>query len=211
MLHLSLPSSEMLAATDWGAVIAWPFAWDDVHFKGMTGLTIKQMLCEEFRVRSASIEACKPVLVRIGAACDYAQSNRGPITFLFGVVIPETAKRQKDSRAERIEKVRAELAKLGEEKEDTTLAGLAADLEKGAGDGRVKLTDAIWKSPVFLMPGEADAFRLHVHVRFPLTCLPEACSEWEATCRLREQLLMHLINAASNHVARPGIAQLPVE
>ncbi|WP_206740662.1 hypothetical protein, partial [Dyella ginsengisoli] len=31
---------------------------------------------------------------------------------------------------------------------------------------------------------------------------------WNVVCRLREQLLMHLISAASTHVARPGIVQL---
>ncbi len=213
MLHLAAPSSETLRATDWGAVVSWPFAWRDDELKRLTGLTIKQMLCEEFRVRSEAINACKPVLIRVGAACDYAQNNRGPITFLFGVDIPENAERQKDSRAERIEKVRAELAELGADNKDGKLTGLAGDLAKAAAtsDGRIKLTDAIWKSPVFLMPGATEVSRLHVHIRFPQTHLPEDCAQWNVTSRLREQLLMHLISVASNHVARPGIVQLPVE
>lgn len=213
MLHLAVRGSETLRATDWGAVISWPFAWTDDELKHLTGLTIKQMLCDEFRVRSEAIGACKPVLIRVGAACDYAQNNRGPITFLFGVDIPESAERQKDSRAERIEKVRAELVKLGMDNKDEKLAGLAGDLAKAGAmtDGRIKLTDAIWKSPVLLMPGAAEASRIHVHIRFPQTHLPEACARWTAVGRLREQLLMHLISVASNHVARPGIVQLPVE
>jgi hypothetical protein len=179
--------------------------------KRLTGLTIKEMLCGEFRLRSNAITACKPILIRVGASCYYAQNNRGPIVFLFGVDIPESAERQKDARAERIEKVRAELEKLGEENE--ALRNLAGDLEKVTlHDSRIKLTDAIWKSPVFLMPGATEASRLHVHVRFPQTHLPETCAAWtdNVLCRLREQLLMHLISAASNHVARPGIVQLPV-
>lgn len=213
MLHLAAPSSETLRATDWGAVVSWPFDWTDDELKRLTGLTIRQMLCEEFRVRSEAINACEPVLIRVGAACDYAQNNRGPITFLFGVDIPENAERQKDSRAERIEKVRAELAKLGADNEDEKLTGFAGALAKAAAtsDGRIKLTDAIWKSPVFLMPGATEVSRLHVHIRFPQTHLPEDCAQWKVTCRLREQLLMHLISATSNHVARPGIVQLPVE
>lgn len=213
MLHLAVPGSETLRATDWGAIISWPFDWTDDELKRWTGLTIKQMLCDEFRVRSEAIGACKPVLVRVGAACDYAQNNRGPITFLFGVDIPENAERQKDSRAERIVKIHTELAKLGTHNKDEELTGLAGDLAKVATmtDGRIKLTDAIWKSPVFLMPGVTEASRLHVHIRFPQTHLPDACALWSVTSRLREQLLMHLISAASNHVARPGIVQLPVE
>lgn len=211
MLHMAVPGSEILLPDDWGAVIAWPFPWTDDEMKRLTGLTIKEMLCEEFRLRSNAIAACKPFLIRLGAACDYAQDNRGPIVFLFGVDIPESAERQKDSRAKRIEVVHAELARLGQEHE--ILRGLAADLEKASlHDNQIKLTDAVWKSPVFLMPDASEASRLHVHVRFPLTYLPGTCSAWKANvrCRLREQLLTHLIYAASNHVARPGIVQLPV-
>jgi hypothetical protein len=176
MLHLAVPGSETFLPADWGAVVTWPFPWADDELKRLTGLTIKQMLCEEFRLRSHAIEVCKPVLIRVGAACDYAQNNRGPIMFLFGLDIPEDAERQKDSN-----------------------------------ERPIKLTDAIWKSPIFLMPGAAEATRLHAHIRFPQIYLPEACSQWTVYCRLREQLLMHLISTASNHVARPGIVQLPVD
>lgn len=175
ILHLAMPDSEALLPTDWGTVVKWPFQWNDEEVKRLTGLTIKQMMCEEFRLRSRAISVCKPILVRVGAACDYAQNNRGPIMFLFGVDIPESADRQKDSN-----------------------------------NRPVKLTDAIWKSPVFLMPEAEEVSRLYVHIRFPQTFLPEACVEWETWCRLREQILMHLITAASNHVARPGIVRLPV-
>lgn len=173
MLHLAVPGSESLRPTDWGAVVQWPFDWTDDALKERAGLTRKQMLCDEFRMRSAMMDSCKPVLVRVGAACDYAQNNRGPITFLFGFIIPESAERKKDSN-----------------------------------DQPIKLTQAIWKSPVFIMPSDTDVSRLYVHIRFPLTHLPEHCENWTVRCRLREQLLMHLISAASTHVARPGIVQL---
>lgn len=175
MLHLALPAAEVLRPTDWGAVVNWPFQWTDEDLRRLTGLTRKQMLCDEFKLRSSAIEACKPVLIRVGAACDYAQNKRGPVTFLFGVDIPETAERLEDPN-----------------------------------DCPVKLTDAIWRSPVFLMPGATEVSRLHVHIRFPQTHLPQTCAEWSVCCRLREQLLMHLISAASTHVARPGIVRLPV-
>lgn len=176
MLHLAVPGSETLLPTDWGAVVSWPFEWSDDELRRLTGLTMKQMLCEEFRLRSTAMGACRPVLVRVGAACDYAQNNRGPISFLFGVDILESAERQK------------------------------------TGEGQpVKLSDAIWKSPVFLMPGAAEPSRLHVHIRFPQIHLQDVCAQWDTFCRLREQLLMHLISSASNYVARPGIVQLPVK
>ncbi|WP_439450766.1 hypothetical protein [Stenotrophomonas sp. ATs4] len=98
MLHLAIPGTERLTATDWGAVVAWPFERDDPTFLRITGISIKDMLCQQFKMRSASIADCRPILVRVGAACDYAQSNAGPITYLLGFEIPENAARQ-DAKA----------------------------------------------------------------------------------------------------------------
>lgn len=74
-----------------------------------------------------------------------------------------------------------------------------------------KMSEAIWKSPVFVLPGDSDSSRLHVHIRFPLTVLAGECAAWIPRYRLREQLLMHLIAATSTYIARPGIVQLPVK
>lgn len=52
--------------------------------------------------------------------------------------------------------------------------------------------------------------RLHVHARFALSVLPDACDGWAACYRLREQLLMNLIAHESDYGSRPGIAQLRV-
>lgn len=172
MLHLAVPGSEVLLPTDWGAVVAWPFAWDDEVLADLTGLSKKAMMCQEFKLRSDAMDKCRPVLVRVGAACDYAQNNPGPITYLFGLDIPESAKRQE------------------------------------SGGKTIKPSDAVWISPIFLMPQAAEPSRLHVHIRFPQTHLPAKTEDWQVICRLREQLLMHLISAASTHVARPGIVQL---
>ncbi len=176
MLHLALPESGHLFSTDWGAVIELPEEWDNDNLKYLTGLTKKEILCEEFKLRSKAVNTCRMILIRVGAACDYAQNSRGTMTFLLGANIPESAERQ---------------------------------LKDGS---PLKLSDAIWQSPVFLFPGEEEeASRLYVHMRFVKTCLPEDCSEWKVYCRIREQLLMHLINAFSNYTSRPGIIQLPTE
>ena len=174
ILHLAVPGSETLRPTDWGAVVTWPFDWSDEGVQQFTGLTIKQMLCEEFRLRSSALEQCKPVLVRIGAACDYAQDNRGPISYLFGLEVPRSAERQLDSSK-----------------------------------NPIKLSDAIWQSPIFMTPGSQEDSVLYVHFRFPLTFLKDACVNWEVSYRLREQLLMQLITSVSGYVSRPGIVRLP--
>ena len=82
--------------------------------------------------------------------------------------------------------------------------------KKDAKGQQIRLSDAIWVSPVFLAPESPDPFRLHVHARFSLSVLPDSCAGWNSSYRLREQLLMHLIAFESDYGSRPGIVQLPV-
>ena len=84
MLHLALPAFETVRATDWGAVVAWPLPWSDEELAGRMGLSIGQMLGGQFLVEKNDRGRCRARLVRIGAACDYAQSRPGPITYLLG-------------------------------------------------------------------------------------------------------------------------------
>jgi hypothetical protein len=172
MLHLAVPSGETIRGTDWGAVVTWPY-WKDDALRSKTGLNVAQMLGGEFLIESNDRSRCKLVLVRIGAACDYAQNRTGPIIYLLAFEIPENAGRKKNSKGE--------------------------DL---------KLPEAIWKSPVFVVPGIDEPFRLFVHIRFPLSLLPTECDVWSARYRLREQLLMNLIASTSNYTSRPGVVQL---
>lgn len=135
MLHLALKGPEAIRASDWGAVVPWPFEWDnveqrDLKFKELTGLKSKQMVCGEFRLRSSAVDACRPVLVRVGAACDYAQYRPGPIIYLFGLIIPESSEHQMDARAFQIEDVRATLEELGQNNEQCL--DLAAKLKKAS-------------------------------------------------------------------------------
>jgi hypothetical protein len=97
MLHLAVPGAETIRPTDWGAVVAWPFEWTDDELASRMGLRIGQMLGGEFQIEKADRGRCKPKLVRIGAACDYAQNRTGPLTYLLGFEIPENVERKKDS------------------------------------------------------------------------------------------------------------------
>ncbi|BBL71546.1 hypothetical protein [Methylogaea oryzae] len=92
MLHLATPDSEKIRPTDWGAVVAWPFGWTDNVLSRWTGLTIQEMLCDEFKLKTDA--KYNPVLVRIGAACDYAQNKKGPITYLFALEVLEEYKQK---------------------------------------------------------------------------------------------------------------------
>ena len=176
MLHLALPAFESIRATDWGAVAVWPHEWTDEILTKLLGLSVKEMLGGQFLIEKKDRQRCTPRLVRIGAACDYAQNRPGPISYLFGVEIPEDADRKKDAKGQPI-----------------------------------KLSEAIWSSPVFLTPDAASPVRLHVHARFAIATLPTSCAGWTTAYRLREQLLMNLIFHESSYGARPGIVQLPVK
>ncbi len=97
MLHLAVPPGETIRPTDWGAVINWPYPWTDQEVENRLGLTIGQMLGGEFLIEKADRARCIPVLVRVGAVCDYAQNKSGPLTYLLGAEIPESAARKVDS------------------------------------------------------------------------------------------------------------------
>lgn len=177
MLHLAIPGSETIRPTDWGAIVTWPYAWDDAELLSRMGLKTGEMLGGQFLIEKKDRARCKAILLRIGAACDYAQNRKGPITYLLGFEIPESAERKKKDDAGR-------------------------DL---------RLPEAIWQSPVFLTTDSAEPFRLLVHIRFPISVLPDTAKDWTSCYRLREQLLMDILASASNYSSRPGIVQLPVD
>jgi hypothetical protein len=97
MLHFAVPPGEAIGPADWGAVVDWPFPWSDIELVTHLGLNIDQMLGGEFHIQRDDRQRCAPVLIRIGAVCDYAQNRTGPLTYLFGAEIPESAKRKADN------------------------------------------------------------------------------------------------------------------
>lgn len=167
MLHMAIPGSETILPTDWGAVVdVEEGIWNsDDQLRQLFDGTRSELLEEEFKIKAADHEKCRPCLVRIGAACDYAQKRRGPLTYLLGLEIP-------------------------------------ADLRRNSAPG------AEWQSPVMLLNGEGEPFRLHVNVRFSLARPASGCAGWTIRYRLREQLLMLLLSHANGYTARPGIVQL---
>ena len=98
MLHVAIPGSETIRSMDWGAVSEFPLDWwNDEALGELFGLNIDQLLREEFKLHRDHHVGCRPRVVRVGAACDHAQSRRGPLSFLFGVEIPENVPRLPDS------------------------------------------------------------------------------------------------------------------
>lgn len=74
--------------------------------------------------------------------------------------------------------------------------------------GAVRLPVSEWSSPALLLDPEAGPFVLAVNTRYWISVGPAEADGWKPVYRLREQLLMHLISHAGNHMARPGIVQL---
>lgn len=170
MLHVAIPGSETILPTAWGAVVdVKEDIWNsDDQLRQLFDGSRSELLEEEFKIKAADHGKCRPCLVRVGAACDYAQKRRGPLTYLLGLEIP-------------------------------------ADLKRNSAPG------AEWKSPVMLLNGEGNPFRLHVNVRFSLARPASGCEGWTVRYRLREQLLMLLLSHSNGYTARPGIVQLPTK
>ena len=97
MLHLAVPTSETILATDWGAVVELPFPSHDDVLRGKFGVGKGELLGEEFKIGRSDRDRCRMRLIRVGAACDHAQNRRGPIPYLFGVEIPAGIERKTDS------------------------------------------------------------------------------------------------------------------
>ena len=103
MLHVAIPGSETILPTAWGAVVeVGKNIWDsDDQLRQLFDGSRNELLEEEFKIKAAADhEKCRPCLVRVGAACDYAQKRRGPLTYLLGLEIPADLKRNKPPESE---------------------------------------------------------------------------------------------------------------
>lgn len=100
MLHLAVPDSESIRPSDLGAVVEFPAdLWKDhAAFRKVYGLKPDQLLGGEFKIDGPDRSKCRPCLVRIGAACDYAQGQSGPLTYLFALEVPVGVPRKKNPK-----------------------------------------------------------------------------------------------------------------
>ena len=93
MLHVAVPPTEMINSVDWGAVVEFPGVWwNDEEMATHFGVTQCELLEREYKLKKGVGSRCRPRLVRIGAACDYAQDKSGPLTYLLGLELPTDVK-----------------------------------------------------------------------------------------------------------------------
>ena len=98
-LHVAVPPSETIRPADWGAVVEFPDAWwRDDELRNRFGVTTDQLLEDEYKLEPEDRARCRPRLIRIAAACDYAQNRSGPLTYLFGLEIPMEVERSRKKR-----------------------------------------------------------------------------------------------------------------
>ena len=84
MLQVAVRPSEVIHSTDWGAVVGFPGDWwNNDALRGRFGVSLGQLLGDDFKIGTADRARCRPRLVRVGAVCDYAQNRSGPISLLF--------------------------------------------------------------------------------------------------------------------------------
>ena len=99
MLHVAAPPSETIRPADWGAVVKFPDAWwRNDELRNRFGVTPDQLLKDEYKLEPEDREKYRPRLIRIAAACDYAQNRSGPLTYLFGLEIPMEVERSRKKR-----------------------------------------------------------------------------------------------------------------
>jgi len=95
LLHLSVPPAEQINATDWGAVLLLPEEERiEAAMLARFGVKYPELLSQVFHVEREDRSRCTPVLVRIGAVCDYAQRRLGPILYVLGLLVPAEIKRK---------------------------------------------------------------------------------------------------------------------
>lgn len=87
MMHLEIANSESIKPSEWGSVVQCPF--ENGAFSEHMGCSVEDILKNEFKIVDGNAINCNPVLVRVGAACDYAQEKGGPIVLLLGFEIPK--------------------------------------------------------------------------------------------------------------------------
>lgn len=91
MLHIALPQSEHMTPGGLGVVtlVSSEAADAEAMIGEMFGLKANSHLSNLFQIRErADRRRSRLCLLRIGAACDFAQARKGPMPFVLGAVIP---------------------------------------------------------------------------------------------------------------------------
>lgn len=96
MLHIALPDVETIHPEAWGAIVEMPKGWlTDARLLEFFDLNKAQLLSDVFKIKADKVDDVGWLLVRIGAACDYAQKRPGPVSYILTLAIPKDGRPSK--------------------------------------------------------------------------------------------------------------------
>jgi hypothetical protein len=181
MLHLAVTNNESMGPYDWGSVIEIPSnIYTDQYCKETFGFSKKQLAKEVFCFNDE--QDLVPILVRIGASCDYAQNKEGPIPYVFGFRV-----NSRKYKCREIDFANPELKFKSK-----------------------KISD--WASPLFyyesLDQTRIQPFHLVLNLQLIITAVKGKFDTYTTVYRIREQLLNQIILRTANFSSRPGITEL---
>ena len=177
MLHLAVTGHESMSPYDWGAVVEIPSEiFNDEFCLGHFGYNQNYLIKNTFCFNST--EKLRPILIRLGASCDYAQNKQGPIPYIFGFVVDAEKYHQRERDF--------------------------SDPEKQFINK--KLSD--WVSPLFNYIDEDPAFYIVLNLQLVVSKVKGQLDTYQTLYRLREQLLNQVIVRATSFASRPGINEL---
>lgn len=184
ILHLSLSENESIRETDWGAVIELSETYSKELCENLFQIeTITDLFNKEFNICGTKINLesikIKPILVRVGAACDYAQNKELLIPYIIGYKI--SSNDFSSSMKEKLNKL---------DKEQSLWLSPLFYQE----NGNEELFYILLKLPLKIML-KKDFFE-------------DKSENITISYRIREQLLTHLIHNIANYSSRVGFNQL---
>jgi hypothetical protein len=181
-IHLSFArgkGSAPIQATDFGAVVKFPFAEIEQGLQNNFGFDVAKLRDKEFLnvPNDDEWQNCTIRLIEIGAACDHAQPGSGPLTYLLAVEWPFTP--PSDARP-------------------------SPNLRRN----RKHHVEAEWSSPVLKVGANMLPGRISVFSNCAMTVPRAVAAEWKADYRFRDELVSQLTQKYARHVSRPGIVSL---
>lgn len=182
-IHLSFARKAgmpKIAPTELGAVVEFPFEKTDVVLFEKWGVTEAVLRDKIFQVSEAEWKDCELRLVQIGASCDNAQPNLGPLLYLLAVewpfALPDGAKAE-----DKLKLYKKRSSKLGVE----------------------------WMSPTLKFSSDKNAGKISVFKNLSISITREGSKDWTVAYRFREELISELTQEYARYISRPGIVTLP--
>lgn len=182
-IHLSFARtarSTPIAPTELGAIIEFPFDRNDEVLGEKWGITEAQLREKIFQIDEAEWAECSLRLVQIGASCDNAQPNLGPLLYLLAVEWPFGSP-------------------------DGSNVNGKPQLHKNR-----KLKSGMeWRSPVLKFSADKNAGKVSVFRNLSISVPRPSTKDWKVAYRFREELISELTQEYARYISRPGIVTLP--